>query len=389
MSNLNQAIQLVRQGQKFEAQRILQEIIKTEPQNIQAWFWYVETCATTERRIQVLETCLNMNPGNAQVEKALQQFRNSQPPAAPMPQPPKAAMPNYSFQDVEPEPQKNDDLYGYGSFRSDAFEQPQSYVEDDKSSSYNASSYGYDSFQSNAPIKAEPDQKKPWDVDFSKYEDTSMLSKSKRAQRTYSTLDVWATAITSQDEKSYADLLQDPKMGLGRAFTWALLAGLVSALAVPLQLMFNPQLATLMDAPELQSLFRSGNSSLMVFVTLFAVIFVPISSVINLAINGVVQHFLSLLFGGGGNYTRTVYAVAAFLAPMTMITSLLVVIPLVGQCLAFPLGIYNLVLNVRALKAAHSLTNGAAIGVMFAPLILLVVFGCLFFFMSGTSFPSN
>lgn len=387
MSNLNQAIQLVRQGQKFEAQRILQEIIKTEPQNIQAWFWYVETCATTERRIQVLESCLNMNPGNTQVEKALQQFRNSQPPVA-APEPSKAAIPDNSFQDVEPESQKNEDLYGYGSFRSDAFEQPQSYVEDDKPSSYDASPYGYDSFQNNAPIKAEPDQKKPWDVDFSNYEDTSMLSKPKRAQRTYSTLDVWATAITSQDEKSYADLLQDPKMGLGRAFTWALLAGLVSALAVPLQLMFNPQLATLMDAPELQSLFRSGSSSLMVFVTLFAVLFVPLSSVINLAINGVVQHFLSLLFGGGGSYTRTVYAVAAFLAPMTMITSLLVAIPLVGQCLAFPLGIYNLVLNVRALKAAHSLTNGAAIGVMFAPLILVAVFGCLFLFMSGTSLTS-
>ena len=47
MTDLNQAIQLIRQGQKFEAQRILQEIIKTEPKNIPAWFWYVDTCVTT------------------------------------------------------------------------------------------------------------------------------------------------------------------------------------------------------------------------------------------------------------------------------------------------------------------------------------------------------
>lgn len=74
---------------------------------------------------------------------------------------------------------------------------------------------------------------------------------------------------------------------------------------------------------------------------------------------------------------------------MTMVTSFLAVIPLVGQCLAIPLAFYNLVLNVRALKAAHSLTNAAAIGVVLAPSIIVFIFICLIVFGMGTSLPSS
>lgn len=363
MSNLENAIQLIRQGQRWEAQRILQGLIRSEPDNIPAWFWYVETCTTIERRMQVLEDCLAQNPGHPQVTKALQMLRSQAPASAPVP--PEPAPPIYN------EPKSQPAFYSY-EFEKD--EKP------------NASSAFEPVFEVPPPAKA---QNQVWEYDPSKYEDNSMLSRSKKTARTYSTLDVWGTAITAQDEKSYANLLDDPEMGLGRAFTWVAIAGVVSALAVPLQLIFNPQLAEMMNEPELQSLFTSGNTSMLVFVTLFAVLIIPIASIVNLAINGGIQHFLALFFGGGGNYTRTVYAQAAFLAPMTILTSLLAAIPLVGQCLAFPLGFYNLVLNVRALKAAHSLTNGAAIGVVFAPIILAFAFACLAAIAIATSLPAS
>jgi|GEM_PF-3738126 len=38
MPDLNNAVQLIRQGQNTEAQQLLQTIIKAEPKNIQAWF---------------------------------------------------------------------------------------------------------------------------------------------------------------------------------------------------------------------------------------------------------------------------------------------------------------------------------------------------------------
>lgn len=387
MSNLNDAIQLIRQGQKWEAQRILQELIKAEPQNIPAWFWYVETCTTNERRIQVLETCLKMNPGNSQVEQALQKIRGSKPPM-PTPEPPKAAPPVYSYQDVEPN--KDEDLYGYNTFHSDLSEQPKSsYFEEEKPVAYNKNSYGYES--DSQPVKAKAPQKQALEVDPSTYEDNSMLSKPKKTQRSYSTFDVWMTAVTSQDERSYADLLQDPEMGVGRAFTWSAIAGFVGAIVVPIQLMLTPDLSELLARPEIrQAVGGSVNQGvLIIMITIAALILSPIGSVINLAIFGGIQHVLAMFFGGGGNYTRTVYALAAFLAPMTMVTSLIAIVPVVGGCLSLPLAIYNFVLNVRALKAAHSLTNDAAVGVILAPSLLILLFICLFVFMSGTSLPTS
>lgn len=364
MSTLETAIQLIRQEKRWEAQRILQELINADPANIQAWFWYVETCTTTERRIQVLEDCLDQNPGHPQVMKALQMLRSQAPVAPPKPPPPAPPV-------VKHEP-KSQPAYSAYDFKED--QEP--YASSALEPVYESQSFT----KPKEPV---------WEYDPSKYEDNSMLSRSKKPARTYSTLDVWGTALMVSDEKSYADLLLDPKMGLGRAFSWIAIAGFVSALAVPLQLTFNPQFAELMGEPEIQGLFRSGDTSMLIFVTLFALMLTPIASVINLAISGGLQHFLALFFGGGGNYTRTVYALAAFLAPMTMVTSFLAAIPLVGQCLAIPLGLYNLVLNVRALKAAHSLTNGAAIGVVLAPAILAFAFICLAAFALGTSLPSS
>ena len=75
MSTIDQAVQLIRQGNKKEAQKILQAAIKSNPKDVPAWFWYVETCSTDKERIQLLEVCQKMNPGNTQVAQALQTLK--------------------------------------------------------------------------------------------------------------------------------------------------------------------------------------------------------------------------------------------------------------------------------------------------------------------------
>jgi hypothetical protein len=360
MSDLENAIQLIKQGQKADAQQILQAIIKSDPKNIQAWFWYVETCSTTDQRIQALETCLKMNPGNQQVTNALHGLRGQVPaaPQKPLVQPPPPSQPisqpSYYSYDFEEKPQSN------------YFEEENTYS---TSSSYIAES---------EPVIPSTPEKKPWEMDSSEYVDNSMLAKSKKPVRSYSTLDVWATVLTVQDVKVYEDILNDPEASLGRAFTWMAIAGLVNALLLPLVLILNPGISELASMPEFQDPTASASITSFLFIfVLVMLILVPIFSVINLAIVGGLQSFLSTFFGGTGNYTRTVYALAAFLSPMTILSSLIILVPIVGQCLSFPLAIYNIVLNVRALKAAHFISTGAALGAMFSPIILFSIFGCL------------
>lgn len=78
MTNLNEAIQLISQEREDEARHILETILQANPQDIQAWFWYAETCSTNEQRINLLEICLKANPGNLQVLRALRALQARQ-----------------------------------------------------------------------------------------------------------------------------------------------------------------------------------------------------------------------------------------------------------------------------------------------------------------------
>jgi hypothetical protein len=354
MSDLNYAVQLIRQGQKEEARRILEALIKTEPGNIPAWFWYVETCPTVEKRIQVLEVCLKMNPGNAQAMQALNALRSQQQPApaafSASPVQPSQAPSFYSSTAYNDEPKPSTPVVTVAA-------QPQS-------------------------VK----QKNVWEQDNAAYVDTSMLSKPKPAARSYSFYDAWMTVLLNQDIESYAEVLDDPEAGAPRAFEWMAYAGIASGLTFPLAIFLNPRFSALMNTPEFSSLFGSMNlTALMVMMTVGMVLFVPIVSVLGLAINAAIQNLLAIFFGGRGYYGRTVYALAAYMAPVTILGAILGIIPVVGQCLASLLGIYNIILNVRALRASHSISTGSAVAVLFAPSIIVVVLGCVLTLLIGMS----
>ncbi|MFN8380785.1 MAG: hypothetical protein U0V02_02535 [Anaerolineales bacterium] len=81
MSDVQQAIDLIKQGRKREAQPILEAHIRAAPHDIKTWFWYVETLDSLEKRIQLLEVCSKQNPNNPQVLKALEMLREKLAPS--------------------------------------------------------------------------------------------------------------------------------------------------------------------------------------------------------------------------------------------------------------------------------------------------------------------
>jgi len=368
MLSLNDAIQLIRQGRKEEARQALEPLLRAEPGNVTAWFWYVETCSTLEKRIQVLEVCLKMNPDNAQVMQALQTLRNKQPsqPAftPPYVQPPKPAI----SQPLQP---PSSSSAGYG--------------EKSKSPVYFDDTPVYSPIASNAAQgKSTGEKKKPWEEDTNAYVDTSMLSKPKPAAKSYAFFDAWIKVLTTMDIESYESVLDDPEAGAGRAFEWVTYAGIISGLIFPFSILVNPQFTQLKDMPEFNKLFGGmGTMVLVGILALVMIVLIPILSVISLAISAGIQNLLAGLFGGKGNYGRTVYALAAYAAPITILTATLGIIPLVGQCFSSIVGIYNIILNVRALRAAHSITILQALGVIFAPALLLFIFMCVIFLSIG------
>lgn len=322
MADLDNAIQFIRSGQKEEARRILEPLLKTEPTNVQAWFWYVETCTGLETRIQVLEACLKMNPGNFQVIQALHKLRSQRPITVPVTPPPAPVMqPSTPLANAAPQ------------------NTPNKYAEID--------------------AKAVDD-----------------------GNRVHPFYEVWFRILASFDIETYEDVLKDPQADANRGFIWIALAGVISGFLTPFSFISNPQFLEIQNTPAYQE--RFGDMSIGTLILLLAFIFAiltPIFNVMNLAIGAGLQNVAAVLLDGKGNFSRTVYAMAAYLAPMSIMSGAIGTLPIVGQCLTSLLGLYMVFLNVRALRAAHSLSTGQALGAMLAPGILIFLFLCIAVFM--------
>lgn len=79
-AELNQAVALIKSGQKLEAQRLLQSILKTDPKNEIAWMWYVETLPDVRSQVHGLEQCLRLNPDSKLAQQGLARLKASLAP---------------------------------------------------------------------------------------------------------------------------------------------------------------------------------------------------------------------------------------------------------------------------------------------------------------------
>lgn len=91
-----------------------------------------------------------------------------------------------------------------------------------------------------------------------------------------------------------------------------------------------------------------------------------------------IQYLLAKAFGGTGDFKQQAYDYLLFFVPLTIISNILGLIPVLGILAGFAIGIYQLVLNVFSIMASHRLSGGKATAVVLIPIavIILVVFLC-------------
>jgi hypothetical protein len=400
MDNLNDAVQLIRQGQREQAQHILEALLKADPHNVQAWFWYVETWPALDKRIKTLEVCLKLNPGNAQVTRALDALRAkvaaqtpiaAHPPSAPAkdlelpdwakPGQPKPIQAGSAAETPvwaapgQPQPvQSQSPFQSQGAFHFDENPVP---VESSGNQWQQSRGESRPAFDWDA-LEREDAQKKGTPQSFV---ETPVQERHKiepqSSGRSYSFFDVWMTALTTQNVPAYATLLDDPEAAPGRAFEWMAYVGAFTGLLTPVAFLINPQFKELMALPEFRSLFGNLNPTVLLIVMGLAMAVISaISGVLGLAINAAIQNLIANLFGGQGTFARTAYALGAYLAPLSLIATVIGIIPIVN-CLGGVLGIYSFILNIRALQAAHSMNTGRALGVVLTPTIIMFVLCCV------------
>jgi hypothetical protein len=340
--DLNQAIEFIQQGRDEQAQPILQALIQANPQDLAAWSWYVKSCRTPEKRLKALESCLRFNPGNPQITEAIQKLREK---VSAQPTPAFSVPIESSSLAVNPEP--------YDAYAALALPEA---VNDIK-----------------AMDKLAPD------------EPARFMGLDENLGRPFIWYDVWIKALTQPKVDTYDALVRDPLASPGRAYWWVILAGLMAGvftLISAISLVNDPSFTD----PSVIEAFRPlglNAASLENLRTMLAggyVVLIPFEVIFNLLgllFVAAIYNLLAKIFGGSGNFSRTVYLMGAYTAPLSIVTGILSIIPNLGSCLAALLGFYSFWLSVTALQAAHRLNGGRATMIVLIPSLLFLMIFCI------------
>ncbi|MEZ4675491.1 MAG: Yip1 family protein [Caldilineaceae bacterium] len=181
----------------------------------------------------------------------------------------------------------------------------------------------------------------------------------------------WLNVLTHPSEPTFAEERSRPQATLGTALIWVVIAAVVSGILGWLQLqmflgasggmagMVNQMNLPPDIAAEMDTLLSNGTIAAMMSGGDYSRLFCSVKFSDFCGI----LHLIARLFGGTGEFGRFAYLIAAFQAPITIISAVLGFVPVVGGCVSAVLFIYGIVLTFFALKAEHALSDGKAIGV--------------------------
>ena len=191
---------------------------------------------------------------------------------------------------------------------------------------------------------------------------------------TYSWLEAWQMALTRPNEETFRSLADDPNGSLSRALSWIVITSAISFLiTVSAQLLFSGLFAgpSLLEALEQEAGIMLSGGLVIAGIYVCGLPFVVLVSAMGMLIYSGVVQFTAGAFGGEGTFAEMTYALAAFTAPLTVLSGVIGLIPLVN-CLAIPLGIYSLLLTLLAVKSVNRISWGKTMAI-FAILLLVTV----------------
>ena len=202
----------------------------------------------------------------------------------------------------------------------------------------------------------------------------------------------WIKVLSSPGQEVFVAERESAAAKLSTALVWMLLASIVSALLGLVQTQLavagmEGSFDTMIDQfreelppdapPELLTAFESFFEVMPTLIgsaSLSTIIVGPLSFLIVVG----VFHVIASLLRGQGHYGRFAYLVAAYWAPITIASSLLSIVPIVGGCLGPILIIYAFVLTFFAAKVEYGLSDGRAITVVVAPILLGILLSICF-----------
>lgn len=196
----------------------------------------------------------------------------------------------------------------------------------------------------------------------------------------------WVNVLTHPNEQTFADEQNKPQATLITAIIWIVIAAVIVSIFSIFRVlvstaMISPtllqELALQFDMPpEFAEQFalqaQAGLVSSIISAFCWTLIAVPLGFLIGSGIYWIVAKIL----GGSGSFESQTYLIATYSAPLMIVSGIIGVIPILGACVGFILGIYNLVLTYFALKVSHNFTTGKAITTLLVPILIGILIAC-------------
>jgi hypothetical protein len=202
-------------------------------------------------------------------------------------------------------------------------------------------------------------------------------------------IQTWMNVVTKPGEATFEAERHKPSANLTTALIWIVIAAVVLAITSAISAvvagliggggasMLGPLLDQADLPPEVKAQFVAGMAGGIGGNVLGAFCFSLILAPIGFLIGSGIYYLIAKLFGGTGNFEEQTYLLAASAAPITIVSGVIGIIPILGGCISIALTIYQLVLNYFALKVAHGLTTGKAIAVVLIPVAILFLCICI------------
>jgi hypothetical protein len=175
---------------------------------------------------------------------------------------------------------------------------------------------------------------------------------------TFTWSQVWNKAILQPSVETYESLIRDPSADMNRGLKWVFVVSLIL-------IILNSLGFGLVNNIE-------GDSVDQVWLICFA----PVGAslvVLFIVISASINHFIAGILGGHGERRDLVYCIAAFSAPIVLISAFLVLIRY-ANILSTLLYWYQIVLSVIAIKSVYKLSwLRAIISALLFPILLFCV----------------
>jgi MFS family permease len=191
-------------------------------------------------------------------------------------------------------------------------------------------------------------------------------------------IETWRRVLTQPGEPVFEQERANPNGTLQTALIWMVIAGVVAAIFGWLAGVIGAASSAAMLSQVLPPEARAEVGPMLGAFTggagLVAIIVVPVGFLIGTFI----LHLIAKVLGGQGDYGKFAYLVSTYQAPLTMVSSILSIIPFLGGCIGLLIVIYTYVESYFAVKVNYGLTSGKAIITVLIPLILVILlFGCI------------